>query len=136
MPGRASVPGALAYLQLARRPFQHAGAAFVVTLATAAAVFAALALAAGLATEAALWLGLDVCLAAGAAGGLLLALTVYRLHFRSTTRLRLHEYAGLFAHGLPPEQVCRSLAFEQAVVAGPSVLAGFVLGAALALAVL
>jgi hypothetical protein len=135
-PGRAGVPGALAHLQLARRPFQHAGAAFVVTLATAGALFAALALAAGLATEVALWLGLDVCLAAAAAGGLLLALTVYRLHFRATTRLRLREYAGLFAHGLPPEVVGRSLAFEQAVVAGTSVLAGFVLGAALALAVL
>jgi hypothetical protein len=130
------VPGALAHLQLARRPYQHAGAMFVLTLAAAAAVFAALGLAAGLATEVALWLGLDVCLAAGAAGGLLLALTVYRLHFASTTRLRRREYAGLFAHGLPPGQVGRSLAFEQAVTAGTSVVAGCVLGAALALAVL
>src|SRR5205807_42560 len=37
-----TVPGTLAHLQLARRPVQHAGAVFVMTLAAAAALFAGL----------------------------------------------------------------------------------------------
>jgi hypothetical protein len=133
---RASVPGTLAHLQLARRPVQHAGAAFVLTLAAAGALFAALGLAAGLASEAALWLGLDVGLTAGGAGGLLLALVVSTLHFRSAARRRQREYGGLLAHGLVPAQVGRSLAVERAVTAAVSLLAGCVLGAALALLVL
>jgi len=132
----ATVPGALARLQLERRPVQHAGAAFVLMLAAAAAVFAAVGLGAGLASEVPLWLALDVGLAAGAVGGLLLAAAVHRVHFQSAERRRRREYGGLLAHGLPPGQVGRSLAVEQAVVAGTSLLAGCLLGVVLALAVL
>jgi hypothetical protein len=132
----ASVPGALARIQLARRPFQHAGAAFVLMLAGAGAAFAVLGLTAGLANEVALRAGLDVCLAAGAAGGVLLALAAQALHFRSTAGHRRLEYGGLFAHGMPPELVGRSLVVEQVIVAGTSLLAGCALGVAMALAVL
>src|SRR5207249_3424985 len=56
--------------------------------------------------------------------------------FRSAARRRLREYGGLFAHGLPPAQVTRSLGAEQAATAGVAVVAGSALGVALALAVL
>ena len=137
LPGRAGVPGALAHLQLTRRPGQHAGASFVLTLAATAVVFAALGVAAGPAPGSApLELGLAVGLAAGGAGGLLLALGMHALHFRTAARRRLREYGGLFAHGLPLDQVARSLAGEQAVTAGTSLATGAALGVALALSVL
>jgi hypothetical protein len=137
LPGRGSVQGALASRQLERRPGQHAGGMFVLTLATAGAVFAAIGLTTDLgAGHAALRLGVDVALVTGAGGGLLLALAAFGVHFRSTARRRLREYGGLFAHGLAPDHVASSLAAEQAVTAGAGVLAGCVLGVAMALAVL
>jgi hypothetical protein len=101
-----------------------------------AAVFAALGLTAGLANETALRVGLDVCLAAGAAGGVVLALAAQKLHFRSAAGHRRHEYGGLLAHGMSPDLVWRSLAVERVIVAGTSLLAGGALGGALALALL
>jgi hypothetical protein len=137
LPGRGSVQGALASRQLERRPGQHAGAMFVLTLAAAGAVFAAI----GLTTDlggghAPLRLGVDAALVGGAGGGLALALAAFGLHFRSTARRRLRDYGGLFAHGLPPDQVTSSLASEQAATAGAGVVAGCALGVAMALAVL
>src|SRR2546430_12951901 len=69
-------------------------------------------------------------------GGLLLGLAGFGLHFRSAARRRLREYGGLFAHGLPPAQVARSVGAEQGATAGVAVIAGCALGVALALAVL
>jgi hypothetical protein len=130
LPWGGGVPAALARLQLARRPDQHAGAAFVLTLAAAGAVFAALGtgLASGAAGEAAL--------AAGAGGGVVLALAASGVHFRSAARRRQDEYGGLLAHGLPPEHVGRSAAAERAVTTSASLLVGCALGAVLALAVI
>jgi hypothetical protein len=137
VPGRGSVHGALAGLQLARRPGQHAGAAFALTLATAGAVFAALGLSGDTAPgQPALRLGVEAGLVAGAAGGMLLALAGFGLHFRFTTRRRLLEYGGLLAHGLPPAQLVRSLAAEQAAIGLSSLLTGAILGAVMGLAVL
>lgn len=137
VPGRGTVHGALAGLQLERRPGQHAGAVFVLTLAVTGAVFAALGATAGPAPEQpSLRLGVTLALAAGAGGGLLLALGSFGLHFRSVARRRLREYGGLFAHGLPPALVVRSLGAEQAATAVAGLAGGCVLGAALALTVL
>jgi hypothetical protein len=123
------VPAALARLQLARRPVQHAGAAFVLTLAAAGALFAALGAGAmsGVPGEAAL--------AAGALGGIALALAASGAHFRSAAGWRRDEYGGLLAHGLTADQVGRSLAAERAATAAASLLVGGALGALLALAV-
>jgi hypothetical protein len=137
MRGRRSVHGALAGFQLERRPVQHAGSTFVLMLAAAGAVFAGIGLTTDRAAgQAELRLGVDVALVSGGAGGLLLALTVFGLHFRATARRRLREYGGLFAHGLPPAQMAASLAAEQTATAGAGLLGGCVLGTALALAVL
>jgi hypothetical protein len=137
VPGRGSIPGALAGLQLQRRPRQHAGAVFVLMVATAGAVFAALATTVGQASDQpALRLGVSVAMAAGAGGGLLLALAAFGLHFNCAAQRRLREYGGLFAHGLPPAQVSRSLGAEQAATAGAGLVGGGILGAALALALL
>jgi hypothetical protein len=136
VPWRGSVHGDLAGLQLERRRGQHAWAAFVLTLATAGAVLAALALSSDAGGPPALHLGVAAGLGAGAVGGMLLALTAAGLHFRSMARRRLVEYAGLIAHGLPPAHVARSVAAEQAAMGGLSLLTGTVLGAVMALAVL
>jgi len=137
LPGRSSVHGALAAAQLRRRPRQHAGAALVLTLAAAAAMFATLGVTADLAAgQPPLWIALDVGLVAGGAGGLLLALAGLGLHFRTAIRRRMLEYAGLFAHGLPPAEASRSLRGEQMATAGAGLITGCVLGVALAIAVL
>jgi len=136
--GRGTVHGELAGFQLERRPGQHAGAAFLLMVASAGAVFAALAVTSGAAGagQPGLRVGLDVAMAAGAIGGLVVALAGFGLHFRGAARRRVGEYGGLFAHGLPPAIVSRSLAAEQAATAGSALVGGCVLGAALALAVL
>ncbi|HXM56091.1 MAG TPA: hypothetical protein VOB72_11930 [Candidatus Dormibacteraeota bacterium] len=135
--GSGSLHGELAGLQLRRRPGQHAVATLLLTLAAAGTVFGALAATAGPGPDQPeLRLGLYLAMGAGAGGGLLLGLAGFGLHFRSTARRRLHEYGGLFAHGLPPAQVTRSLGTEQAVTAGLAVVVGSALGIALALAVL
>jgi hypothetical protein len=137
VPGRDTVPGTLAGLQLRRRVGQHADAALVLALAAAGAMFAALAATVDQhPAGSALRTGLYLALAAGAAGGLLLALAGLWLHFRWAARRRLGEYGGLFAHGLDPGLVGRSLAAEQVATAGAGLLAGCVLGAGLALTVL
>jgi hypothetical protein len=140
-PGRSGVGRTLAGWQLERRPEQHAGAAFVLILAAAVAIFAALGIVVAyapdlLAGQPALRVGLQAGLLLGAAGGLALALAAYGLHFRSTTRRRLAEYGGLFAHGLPTEQLARSLAAEQLATARASLIVGTLLGLAMTLVVL
>lgn len=140
-PGRRGVGGILAGWQLERRPEQHAGAAFVLVLAAAIAIFAALGVAAAYAAQGAdsqpvLQVGLQAGLLLGAAVGLGLALAAQGLHFRSTARRRLREYGGLFAHGLPPRQLARSLAAEQVATARASLLIGTLLGLALGLVAL
>ena len=140
-PGRRGVGRVLAGWQLERRPEQHAGATFVLILAAAIAIFAALGVATayagqGIDGQPALSVGLQAGLLLGAAVGLGLGMAAQGLHFRSTARRRLREYGGLFAHGLPPAQLARSLAAEQVATARASLLIGSLLGLALALVAL
>jgi hypothetical protein len=137
---RGTVSRLLAATQLGRSPAQHAALALVLDLSAALGVFAALAFVSGLTADAsgppALRAGAEVGLAAGAVAALALALAAFAVHFRWAARRRLGEYGGLFAHGLRTAEVARSLAAEQRPVTGSSLLAGGLLGAALALAVL
>lgn len=138
VPRPRDVSGALAGWQLERRPGQHAGAAFVLMLATATTTFAAFALTAELAepapAEPVLRQGLVVALVLGGLAAPALAVIGFGLHFRWAAVRRRREYGGLFAHGLAPAQVARSLAVEQAVTVVSSLVAGVVLGVAFALA--
>jgi hypothetical protein len=133
---RVSVPGALAGWQLERAPEQHAAASFILILAVAIGVFAAVGVAtgAGPASQPSLGAGLEAGLLVGAVVALALALAAFGLHFRSTARRRLHEYGGLLAHGLPVAQVTKSVSIEQAAATISAVFLGSLLGLALAVA--
>ena len=139
---RRGVAGVLAGWQLERRPEQHAGAAFVVVVAAAIGVFAALGVAdvsapAFLAAyPAALRHGLVAGLAVGFGGTLTLTLAGFGLHFGAAAGRRLREYRGLFAQGLSMAQIAGSLAREQVVTLASSLLLGALLGAVLAAAAL
>jgi hypothetical protein len=137
---RANVSRLLAAKQVERYPEQHTALALILDLSAAIGVFAAIALVIELTMgpggPPAVRSGAEVGLVAGALAALTLALAAFAFHFRWAARRRLTEYGGLFAHGLATAQVGRSLAAEQSAIAGSSLLAGAVLGAALALAVL
>jgi hypothetical protein len=129
----------LAARQLERLPEQHAAISLMLCLAAATCVFAAIGFVAGFAPErllaerAALRHGLQVALAAGATGVLVMAVIGFALHFRAVTRRRIREYLALFAHGLPGAEVAASVRAEQAAATGTSLAAGAGLGLALAL---
>jgi len=135
----SSVAGALAGWQLKRSPEQHAAASFVMILAVAIGVFAAIGLGLGpepqvTSTQPALGAGLAAGLLVGAVIALALALAAFGLHFRSTTRRRFQEYSGMLAHGLATADLTRSVAMEQGSVTTAALLLGSLLGLALALA--
>lgn len=138
-PRGGGIAGQLARWQLQRDRDQHAGAAFVLLLASAIGSYAGIALASELAdsqvsSQPTVLLGLATIFLAGTVSALVLSLVGFGLHFAEATRHRLVDYGGLFAHGLSPSQVTRSLASEQAAVATPSVLVGAVLGIGVAVA--
>jgi FtsX-like permease family len=83
-----------------------------------------------------LGLGLEADLLAGFAVALALAVSAFGLHFLVAVTGRQSEYAILDANGLEPATVRRSLAIEQAVLLGFSMVVGTVLGLVLAWAVL
>jgi hypothetical protein len=135
----SSVAGALAGWQLKRSPEQHSAASFVMILAVAIGVFAAIGLGIGpepqvTSTQPALGAGLGAGLLVGALIALALALAAFGLHFRSTAWRRFQEYSGMLAHGLATADVTRSVATEQASVTMSALVVGSLLGLALALA--
>jgi hypothetical protein len=136
-PSGGDIGGLLARAQLRRHPEQHGGAVYVLLLASALVVYAAIALAAVLTTgrtssQPALVTGVALAFITGGVAALALALVGFGLHFSGITAQRLAEYSGLFAHGLAPNQVARSLAAEQSSVATTSLIAGTLLGLILA----
>jgi hypothetical protein len=138
---RGSLSGSLAGWQLERSPEQHAGPTFVLVLAVAVGVFAAIGLAlapgfTGSGTQPALGSGLRAGLLVGAVVAVALALAAFGLHFRSIVRRRFDEYGGLFAHGLTMTQVIRSVAAEQLATVVCGLVVGTILGLALAFAAL
>jgi hypothetical protein len=134
--GRA-VPSLLAGWQLNRDPAQQAALAVALALAAAATTLAVLTvvwpLPGAMAPDPALRAGLEATLGLGCLGAVTLLLMGAALHFPAMTRRRLDEYAGLIGHGLSAAQIRRSLALEQVVVAGRSVLLGTFLGVLVAL---
>ena len=135
-PRRENVPGLLARSQLERHPEQHTAIALVLVLSVGIQVFAVVCFAIQL-TSGPSWLpaaraGAEAGLLAGAVGALVLTLAAFASHFRWATHRRRGEYGGLFAHGLPPPRVSESLAAEQRAVTWSSLLAGGLLGTALA----
>lgn len=129
---RNNVARALARWQLRRSPEQHTGAGFVLILAVAISVFAALGLAEGPRPQPELGAGLQAGLLVGAVVASALALAAFGLHYRSVARRRRQEYGGLFAHGLAPPEVGRSVATEQASATTSALVVGTILGIALA----
>jgi hypothetical protein len=137
-PSGGDIGGLLARAQLRRHPEQHGGAVYVLLLASALVVYAAIALAAVLTTgntsgQPALVTGVALAFITGGLAALALALVGFALHFSGITSQRLAEYSGLFAHGLAPSQVARSLTAEQSSVAATSLVAGTLLGLLLAM---
>jgi hypothetical protein len=131
---RREVPDRLAGWQVSRRPQQHAGLVFLLVLAVTLGTFSALSAALGLRH------GRDPAsqgvLLVGSAAAMLVAVVAFALHFVGTARRRLQEYAALLLSGLPVGAVRRSLAVEQRMVLSHSLLAGALVGLALALVLL
>src|SRR5215831_17669821 len=118
---------------------QHAAATFVMILAVAIGVFAAIGLGLGpepqvTSHQPALGAGLGAGLLVGTVIALALALAAFGLHFRSAARRRFQEYSGMLAHGLAIADLTRSLAKEQASVTMSALVVGSLLGLALAVA--
>ena len=135
----SSVAGALAGWQLKRSPEQHAAATFVMILAVAIGVFAAIGLGLGpepqvTSHQPALGAGLGAGLLVGTVIALALAVAAFGLHFRSAARRRFQEYSGMLAHGLAIADLTRSVAKEQASVTMSALVVGSLLGLALAVA--
>jgi hypothetical protein len=131
---RGEISGTLARSQLEQRPEQHAGVAFVLTLATAVGVVLAVELVTGLLSggfarqEEALRSGLEVSLLLGLPAALISAVVGWGIHFRSTAEHRQEEYATLFANGLPPATIADSVHAEETVVRRSTLSAGALLG--------
>jgi hypothetical protein len=130
---RGEISGTLARSQLEQRPEQHAGAAFVLALATAMGLVLAVQLVAGMLGPSPRVLPV---LAAGQEAIMLMALPVvlalaalaWGIHFRSTAEHRQQEYGTLFATGLPQATVAGSVAGEERAVLRPALAVGTVVG--------